>query len=70
MKVEISGFSIFDKIKKQIFKDNFQTRVKMIENQSDKKIVEEIMKEVEQMEAKYFNQESKINKLQEENSKL
>ena len=36
----------------------------------DRKAIEDIVKEVDSMEGKYLNQETKINKLLDENGKL
>jgi hypothetical protein len=51
----MNAFSMFDKIKKKLFNENFSIRLKQIENQQERKIVEEMHKEVEGMESKYSN---------------
>lgn len=41
MRLDIAGFNIFDKIKKQIFTTTFSQKIKELENMHDRKIVEE-----------------------------
>lgn len=68
-RLELAGFSAFDKIKRQIFASSLQQRLKEISPEK-RSVVDEVIKECEQMEQKYLNHEQRIQKLQEENAKL
>jgi hypothetical protein len=49
----MSGFTMFERIKKKIYQENFTARVKLIEKEEDRCKIEEMQKEIESQESKY-----------------